>query len=442
MKNLIKKYIEDKKVLILGFGREGRSTYRLLRNYFPVHELGIADKNEITDFPELSEDKHLRLHTGDNYLEVLSRYPIIFKSPGIPMHHIDLNATAGKILTQTSLFLERYRSQIIGVTGTKGKSTTASLITHILTSNGFDAILLGNIGLPPFDFVADINDQTTIVFELSAHQLEITSHSPHMAILLNIFQEHLDHFQSYQRYTHAKMNVCKYQMAGDYFFYNSHNKLINTELQRINCLSTLVEIPDSISDNPEIIELEKIRDTLPIKGKHNFFNMILATEVCMLKGIEISNIIDALKSFTPLPHRMEYLGKNNGVNFYNDSISTIPESTIEAIKAIPNVQTLILGGYDRGIDYTELMLFLAQSDIRKIIFTGPAGKRMLSLFESNKTNLQVTVYIEDFNSLKLILPEFTIKGSVCLLSPAASSYDRFQNFEHRGNMFKNIVGAL
>nr|NQU89193.1 UDP-N-acetylmuramoyl-L-alanine--D-glutamate ligase [Bacteroidota bacterium] len=440
MKDLLEKYIANQRVLILGFGREGRSTYRLLRTYFPDHELGIADQDPWPGISETANDKHLTIHTGKEYLKCLDKYPIIIKSPGIPLAHLNTPTYAGIILSQTSLFLEQYRDQIVGITGTKGKSTTASLIYHVLKQSGKKTLLVGNIGLPPFDFINKIKQNTIVVFELSAHQLEITGHSPHVAILLNIFQEHLDHFNGFERYTEAKMNICKFQGGEDYFIFNGDdvNTTIQVHKKKILSQKIAIDINSFKSDGAKQVDLNRIA----LKGRHNLININAATQACLNLGIKIPDIHQGIYTFKPLPHRLEYIGNTGGVDYYNDSISTVPESTIEAINSISNVQTLILGGFDRGIDYQALVEFLLGVDIEYFIFMGPAGKRIMSLMKSGNNKDQAYIFIDGFNCLDKILPQLTNPGKVCLLSPAAASYDRFKNFEHRGDLFKEIVNSL
>ncbi|OYT13627.1 MAG: hypothetical protein B6I19_04220 [Bacteroidetes bacterium 4572_114] len=209
MKELLDKYISGKKVVILGFGREGRSSYRLIRRYFPNQEITIADKNPGLDISDIDNSDFTTFCLGAHYLDCLSHVDIIFKSPGVFLKHPENAALASKIVTQTSLFLQKYSRQIIGVTGTKGKSTTSSLIHHIFQIAGRKSVFVGNIGVPAFDAIPEIDNGSAIIFELSAHQLEQVKHSPHISILLNVFNEHLDYFKSFGVYSEAKLNwIC------------------------------------------------------------------------------------------------------------------------------------------------------------------------------------------------------------------------------------------
>ena len=407
----------NKRVLLLGFGREGRSSYKLLRSYFPELEIGIADQQELIDgLQELKNDKHLAFHLGDNYKDAVSEYDLVLKSPGVSFKDFRV-LDSSKISSQTDLFLRFFRNQTIGVTGTKGKSTTASLIAHLLKESGKKSVLLGNIGIPAFDMIDQIDDETIVVFELSAHQLEFLHTSPRVAILLNVFPEHLDHFESFEKYRDAKLNIFKYQLSGD------------------------VAISEETLENEEL-KLPFDAQLIPLKGAHNKKNILAALKSVSAFGIDVKKVLPYLKSFKPLPHRLEFVGEFGGIQFYNDSISTVPESTIAAVKTLNNVETLILGGFDRGIDYSGLVRFLTNSTVSNVIFLGKAGETMFALFQQEN---QLSANLFPVNNLKealSIVRNNSGQGAVCLLSPAAASYDQFHNFEHRGDVYKELIGEM
>ena len=198
--------LNGKRILITGFGREGKSTLRFLQKYMPNAIVGIADRNE-SAFQDVDKERY-SLYFGDEYLKASYDYDVVIKTPGISVKDIDIDFSL--ISSQTDLFLEAYHNQVIGVTGTKGKSTTSSLIYHLLKEDGNDVILAGNIGIPILDCVSDINERTIVVYELSAHQLQFINRSPRIGILLNVFEEHLDHFGTFEKYKDAKINVLRY----------------------------------------------------------------------------------------------------------------------------------------------------------------------------------------------------------------------------------------
>ena len=196
--NAIFKRLRGKRILILGFGREGKSSLAFIQKFLPHAIVGIADRNE-SAFKDL--DLSIKTYSGDNYFDAVKDYDIVIKTPGISLKDKDIDLS--KITSQTDLFLEEFHSQIIGITGTKGKSTTSTLIYHLLKESGRDAILAGNIGIPIFDVIEKITNKSIIVFELSAHQLQFIHRSPHIGILLNVFEEHLDHFGTFDAYRNA-----------------------------------------------------------------------------------------------------------------------------------------------------------------------------------------------------------------------------------------------
>jgi len=428
MIELLKTVFENKpKVLILGFGKEGRSSYSTIRKYFPTRQLAIADKvAEIENDGLLNGDTNIDFYVGEKYPESFKEFDLIIKSPGVYISDIETDVK-NKITSQTDLFLQYYAKQVIGVTGTKGKSTTVSLIKHFLDIDNKDSILLGNIGVPAFDMIDAITENTVIVYELSAHQLEYIHRSPHISVLLNIFPEHLDYFKTLENYTIAKKNLYKYQSYDDKLIVS--NKLINSDRDSSKNIIR-------VDMNNRRYEIQNTT----LAGKHNLINIECALLAVSEVGVDIEKAIDSLDSFMGLPHRLEFIGEFGGVSFINDSISTVPESAIAAVKAIDNVDILILGGFDRGLDYSELAEFLGESDVSNFIFLGDAGERMFNLMNQNNSGgLFKAKSIEDvFDIIKKNIPS----AKVCLLSPAAASYDMFKNFEHRGDKFSFLARSF
>ena len=427
---LKKEFVGIKNILILGYGREGRSSARLLKKYFPGIKLAVADKNPKIESQE-ENNTDLVFYTGENYLDALSDYDLVIKSPGIKL---DQNKSHQRISSQTALFLKYFRNQTIGITGTKGKSTTASLTHHILKNAEKKVMLLGNIGIPAFDHIDDISEDSIIVYELSAHQLQGIEVSPHIAVLLNIFPEHLDHFDSVEQYSNAKWNIAKYQTTGDFLIIKSDHKdfrtILNAEVIEID-----QKIIDKESNSGHII-------ASGLKGDHNLINITAAIEATALLGIGRKMAIQSIRTFKSLPHRLEFVGTFRGIKFYNDSISTVPESTIAAVRTLQEVKTLLLGGFDRGLDYSSLTIFLKKSEITTFILLGGAGKKMYDMLKMDPNPNQKYVFIKKLNDAFETIKLHTPAGSICLLSPAAASYDQFHNFEHRGDTFKSLVKSL
>ena len=420
--------LSGKRILIAGFGREGKSTLRFLQQYMPEAIVGIADKNE-TAFQDIDKERY-NLYFGDEYLKASSDYDVVIKTPGISVKDIDIDFS--KITSQTDLFLEAFHNQVIGITGTKGKSTTSTLIYHLIKESGNDVILAGNIGIPILDCVNDINERTIIVYELSAHQLQFINRSPHVGILLNVFEEHLDHFGTFEKYKDAKINVLRYMSDEDVAVVN--NDLYRAVSRQLSAVSVDFENADFEDYN---INWEDI----PLLGEHNRHNVKAALCACKSYGLSIEDLVPHLYTFKSLEHRQEYVGVFKGVKFYNDSISTIPQATIAALKTIKNVNFLLLGGFDRGIDYEPLVTYLKENPLPYILITGQAGQTIKDKLQTAEYKGNIFEYT-DMESVFVMLKKYAKSGDVCLLSPAAASYDRYKNFEERGRIFKEFANKF
>ena len=421
MYEFINKYIKDKNVLILGLGKEGKSTYNILKQLNTYKSIGIADKNNIDNIYKVDN-----YHIGDNYLDSINDYDIVFKSPGISIEYNKYNTN---FTCQTELFLEQYNKQIIGITATKGKSTTTSLIYHVLNTYKDNVLLCGNIGVPCFDIIKDINKDTIIVFELACHQLEKVLYSPHISVLLNIYKDHLDHYKDYNAYINTKLNIYKYQNNNDYLFITDD---LNYDIS--DCKSNITII-DATNDNC----IKKIKDSLnqtKLIGQHNLKNATVAYYVCKLFNISINEYSNALETYIALEHRIQYIGNYNNIDYYDDSISTTSESTIKAIQGITNLETVLIGGLDRGIDYSNLIDCLLNSNLKNIILMYQSGERIYK--EINNTNKNI-VYVNDLKEACTLAINITNKGSACLLSPAAASYDSFKNYIEKGLTYQKYI---
>lgn len=426
MYNGLIEYLKNKKICILGYGKEGISTYNFLKKN------GISD---ITVHDKIEKDVYGVY--GDNYLDNLSDYDLIIKSPGVILKDIDISSFEDKITSQLELILEYGPKNIIGITGSKGKSTTTSLIYEILKANGLDAYLLGNIGNPIFDYIDDFKEDSYLVIEMAGLQLEYVHHSPHVGIITNLFEEHLDFFGSKEKYYNAKMNMFKYQNSSDYGIYSIDNDDLKNKVIEGNYETNLLPISlNDIKDNYIVINDEKVYDINSkrnIIGKHNLMNIMCALKVINILGLNIDKSIDAINNFKSLPHRMENIGTYDGITYYDDAIATIPEATIDCIDALGNVDTLITGGKDRGIDYSILIDYLNNSNVSNVICMPETGYKIKPYLKMN------TYEIEELEDVVKLAKQITKKGSVCLLSPSAASYNKFKNFEEKGNYFQRYV---
>ncbi len=413
--------LAGKTILIAGYGREGQSAEHLIQRLVPDAQYTIASQ---------VENGKWKTESGEWRTEW--PFDMVIKSPGIP--NFQFPTFNFQLTSLTDLFLQVYGDLTIGVTGTKGKSTTASLIHHLLPGS----ILAGNIGIPLFDILDDLREDSIVVAELSCHQLENIHRAPHIAVLLNLFQEHLDHYENYFGYKMAKLQIALKQHSGDHFFYCTDNDELRELVKSYELSVKSEKHPYSIND---ISSVERqLLDACPLKGEHNRSNALVASRVASLVTRQpLKTYSLKLKTFQGLHHRMEKVGTYRGITWYDDSISTIPAAAIAAVKALGRVDTIILGGFDRGIDYTSLVDFLQQNPIKNVVFVGAAGRRIHSQFSILNSQFLIE---DDYTKIVPWCAAHTPQGGVVLLSPAAASYDAFKNFEHRGDFFREQILKL
>lgn len=420
--------LENKKIAIWGLGKEGISTLQFIQNNnIKCKEIGILDTK---DLPEIEGTKKL------NKTEELNKYDLIFKSPGIvaDKSKIDID----KLTSQTEEFIKILSEQIIGITGTKGKSTTSSLTYTILKNYYPNTVLVGNIGIPCFNAINEIDEDTKIVFELSCHQLEFIRYSPHIAVILDLYPDHLDHYKTFENYINAKLNINKFQKDEDILILGETcKKYINSTINNNICINDYIKNRTITINNKKI---EILENETNLMGEHNFFDIAVSYYICS-EVYKISNeeFKTALKKFKGLAHRLEYVTTKDNVAYYDDSISTIGETTIEGIKALKKVNTLILGGMDRKIDYSNLEDFiLDEPNLENLILMPDTGTRIYKELEE-KGNTKKCYLVDNLEEAVKKAKEVTKKDTICLFSPAAASYGFFKNFEERGNKFKELL---
>lgn len=431
--------LKNKKIVILGFGREGKATYNFIRNHFPEKELDIIDENiDILSDENRAyfEDMNLNMIKTSDYLAILDNYDCIFKTPGISFKGKDISKIESKLTSELDMFLKYFKSEvkIIGITGTKGKSTTSTMIYEVLKNAGKRVHFLGNIGKPIFTELDEIKEGDITVLEISSHQSQFISNSPNIGVILNVFEEHLDHYNSYEEYIDAKINVIKYQEKEDYAIYIKGSNDLDRRLKNINIKSKQYRINIDDIDKFEYFDFNHERNLI---GKHNDYNIMIVLKICEIIGIDNILASNVIYNFLPLEHRLEKVGIFDDIIYYNDSISTIPETTIACVETLKNIDTLIIGGMDRGIDYLPFEEFLIKSDINNIICMYDTGKKIFNDIVKN-TNKNV-IYVENLERAVREAKHITQKGKICAMSPAAASYGFFKNFEERGKKFKEYV---
>lgn len=429
------------KVAILGYDTEGRVSYQ----YFSAlgHEITICDQN-----PEIDVPDGVASLLGDNYLEGLDRFDLLVRTPGLPPARIlEKNpGVAGKITTQLNEFMAVCPTKnIIGVTGTKGKGTTSTLITKMLEASGKQVVLGGNIGIPFLSLLDQLDEQSWVVLELSSFQLIDLKASPHIAVCLMVVPEHLDWHVDSDEYIIAKSQLFSHQKPDDIAVYYA----LNETSKRIASMSPgwktpYMEFPGAtVTDGNIVVDQQVICSTSDLKlpGEHNWQNVCAAVTAVWKVSQDVEAIRSVLTSFTSLEHRLELVRELNGVRWYNDSYGTTPETAIVAIQAFDQPKIAILGGSDKGADYNQLAKTIAENDMRKVLLIGEQAPRI-------QADLQ-KVGFDNFENGGSDIAEIVSKanalaqpGDVVLLSPACASFDMFKNYKDRGLQYKKAVEAL
>ena len=395
-------FLGMKNALILGYGVEGKTTKKYLKNKYPNLKIGIAD---------ISNDK--------NYLEKQKDFDITIKTPGLSKEKVYSYYT-----TATNTFFANIKNQIIGITGTKGKSTTASLIYHIFKTANKKVKLVGNIGNPMLlNLLKPINKGVIFITELSSYQLDDIKFSPNVAVIINLFPDHINYHGDTENYYSAKKNIINFQNNSNWFIYNQKFPKLQNWADEATTKKIKFNVKTPIDNTPT-----------KLIGKHNLENIRAAYKTAKLFNISDSVIKKAITTFKPLKNRLEFVGKYKSIKFYNDSISTTPESTIAAIKSLSNIKTIFLGGEDRGYNFSELEKAIRKYKIKNIVLFPDSGKRILTSYKGlnilNTTNMQKAILFAYNN---------TPKNSICLLSCASPSYTLWKNFEEKGNEFVKYV---
>lgn len=447
--------LRAKKILIIGLGKEGISA----ANYLEPH-------NHITlydDKPKSQIDprsfKNLKVKNLNLYFEKFPNQPFdyVIRSPGIRVYHplIQKLTSQGSVLTSpTKIFFDTCPGKIIGVTGTKGKGTTSTLIYEMLKTQHKNVFLAGNIGTPALDILPKVTKDSPAVLELSSFQLADLGKSPHVAVVLMITSEHLDWHKDTADYIKAKESIVKYQTQKDFAVINADyatsKKFAQKTRGQVYFVSTQRNTNGVYISNKtifsNIVGREKIAqiDNIFLPGPHNLQNVVAATAVAKIFDVKNSQIQKVLKSFKGLPHCLELVRRINGVKFYNDSFSTIPETTIAAINAFSNPKILILGGSSKNSDFLKLAQKIHEDKtIKALILIGIEGPRIKQMID--KAGGFGGTIIEGAKNMQEIVKSaksLAWRSDVVLLSPACASFDMFKNYQDRGVKFINEVKKL
>jgi UDP-N-acetylmuramoylalanine--D-glutamate ligase len=462
--------LKGKKVAVIGAGVEGIAS----AEWLVKHGAGVSllDKHNVSENEILSkmlvfQDDKVRVISGDDYLKNLEQYDLVVRSPGIKLDLPELVAAKEKgreITSQTKLFFELCPAPIIGVTGTKGKGTTASLIAEMLRAEGLETFLGGNIGVPPLTFLHDVKPTSWVVLELSSFQLEDLQKSPHIAVMLMIVSEHLgkdsmgtqNYHETMEEYVDAKRNIVKWQTPQDFAVLNrdypatnesdvyTEGKVFHVSREREaaedGCFvrqERLIVRRDG--KESELMEMSEIQ----LPGMHNRENICAAVMAATLAGVSKRSIISVLQTFKGLEHRLELVREVRGVKYYDDSFSTTPETAIAAIESFDAPEILILGGSSKNSNFSELgELISTRVNIRAVIGIGVEWPRIKESIGYKVASIQ---YIEGKKTMEEIVrtaAEVAKPGDVVLLTPACASFDMFKSYKDRGEQFKAAVQSL
>jgi len=427
------------KIAVAGYGLEGEASYR----YFTRqgHDVTIVDEREsIENLPEnakvaLGKEAFLQLHD----------YDMVIRTPSLAPAKLH---GARKIWSATNEFFAQCPAPIIGVTGTKGKGTTSSLTAEILRADGKTVHLVGNIGTPALEVLPSITKDDIVVYELSSFQLWDLERSPHVAVVLMIEPDHLNVHEGMNDYVLAKANIGAHQMTDDVMIYHPTNEqsariagisLAGRKLKYLTSEAAYINNGIITIDSNAICSTNEVG----LLGEYNLQNICAAISAAWQFTQNMSAIAGAVRAFKGLPHRLEFVREVNGVRYYNDSFSSAPTATMAAITAFEEPIVLIIGGFDRGIDFSPLVAAIAgRSNIRQIVAVGQTGPRLGEALIGRGIKNVLVSDARTMSEIVAIANEYAQSGDTVLLSPGCASFDMFKNFYERGELFKQAVGEL
>lgn len=466
-------------ILIVGLGTEGESNYTYLTQRFPEAQCILSDAKAPEELAAVWQTWLEEPHTHYVPLAELAAQhldytaTILSKTPGIPVEHPALQhlLNSGVHLTSnTACFFEEITTftgtQTIVVTGSKGKSTTSSLITHVLQSGERPVFFAGNIGTPPLGVldgvrIAEIEGkQPIVVLELSSHQLRESKVHPNLAVLLDITPEHLDYYPSFTAYWQAKASVTAQQTPADYLLFNPTHPIptriaLSSHAAKVHIGAASMLVDESgaehsadawfDAENFYAGEWKISRSVSTLRGDHNAFNSLPAIWIAQHFSLTQEQVIQQLQSFESLPHRLQPVGTVHGVEYINDSQATTPEAAIAALRSFASKPiTLLAGGSDKGVSFDELARAILAADVRQIVLFPPMGEKIKQAVESlvGADTLPQMTAVESMSAAVQHAAAVTPEGGVVLLSPACASFGLFANYQDRGNQFVAAVEAL
>ena len=449
--------ITGKKIAIVGFGIEGVSCANYLGTRNRIFIIDQKPKNQIeTDLWKKLKVGYIKFFFRDGVPKGFD-VDLIVRSPGVRPDSTVIKKLLGKktkVTTPTNIFFNECSCPIIGVTGTKGKGTTATLIYKILKEKFKDVFLAGNIGTPALDVISKIKKDAIAVLELSSFQLVDLEKSPHVAVILMVTSEHLDWHNNQDEYVDAKKPIVSSQTRNDFAVVNADfansKEVVRNIKSKIYYFSMKKKTNGVYLKNRKIVsaieKLEEICDVSKISlvGKHNIENVLAAVCVAKIYSVKNEDIVGVLTKFKGLEHRLQLIGEKSQIQFYNDSFSTTPETTIAAIDSFTERKILVLGGSSKNSDFSKLAKKIVHnSSIAALILIGREAERIETSIKNNG-GFRGPVYKGAKNIKEIVNCAYEIAkpGEIVLFSPACASFDMFKNYKDRGEQFIKEVRSL
>lgn len=432
--------ITGKHVAVFGAGRSGFAAAKLaLHHGARVSIWDQAGENVFGDLPDGIEiHPHLSISDADEFAA-----DFMVLSPGIDTYSPLVKAFSAKahLIGETDFASRFYHGGIIGITGTNGKTTTTELVSRILGEAGMGGQACGNYGIPLSEVVMGQSVPKAVALELSSFQLEtIETLHPHVSVWLNFAPDHMDRYPTVEAYKRAKLRIFEHQDQQDIAVVRYGEDIGSINPERIT-FSTECQDADFHSNGKTIlyrgVPFIDLETETALRGLHNAENAMAAIAACMAFGIDQSSIVSGLRGYTPPPHRCEWVRTLDGVEYLNDSKATNLHALQCALRSLDRPVVLIAGGKDKGLDYSEVLPYLKQRALSAVTF-GEIARPLADLFETVVPTTTVATLEEAVHHARSVAP----RGSTVLLSPGTSSFDQFKGYEHRGNVFRDIVHHL
>jgi UDP-N-acetylmuramoylalanine--D-glutamate ligase len=446
--------VRDKRVLVVGLGKSGVASALFLKEHgarVTVSDTKSPDQLR-EEIPALL-DQGITVETGGHGERTFRGQDLIVVSPGVPVDApplVQARASGEPVIGEIELAALYLPAPIVAITGANGKTTTTTLVGDILAAGGFPIAVGGNIGTPAISLVAQATRDTIVVLEVSSFQLEtIQTFRPKVAVILNITPDHLDRHRTFQAYVDAKARIFENQKSSDFAVLNEDDPTCQTlssrtraqvfwfsrkkEVQQGACVRDGKILFRDGQSQREIIQVSEI----PLKGAHNVENVLAGVCAGALLGCEPGQIRKAIQNFKAVEHRLEYVATIKGVEYFNDSKATNVDATIKALESFPRNVHLILGGKDKGSDYTVLNDLLRQR-VKRVYTIGAAAEKI----ESHIKGAAEIVHAETLENAIRRASAGAQPGDIVLLAPACASFDQFQSYNHRGRVFKEVVKGL